>query len=211
MSRLLAAHLQRRRFSMYAPIYDMLVKLRAPRRRSIDALELRDGETVLLVGAGTGADLPLLPPGVRAVATDVTPAMLERAKRKARPGDRLLVMDAHHLEFSDQTFDAVILHLILALVEDPVCCLREASRVLRPGGRMAVFDKLLPEDARVGALRRTVNGLAMVVATDINRRFSDLLRRAAVPLTLERDVPVAFWGLFRAILLRKQGDCGGAR
>ncbi|MGE5234826.1 MAG: class I SAM-dependent methyltransferase [Acidobacteriota bacterium] len=210
MSRLLAARLQRWRFSAYAPLYDRLVRLDGARRRSIAGLELVSGESVLLVGAGTGADLPFLPAGVRAVATDVTPAMLERARRKARPGDRLLVMDAHHLDFPDGAFDAVILHLVLALVEDPVRCLREAARVLRPGGRMAIFDKFLPERASAGALRQAVNAVALLVASDINRQLGDLLARADVPLAVASDEPAAFRGLFRAILLRKRSASGGA-
>jgi phosphatidylethanolamine/phosphatidyl-N-methylethanolamine N-methyltransferase len=206
MSRLLNGRLQRWRFSLYAPVYDVFVRLAAPRRRSIEGLALRDGETVLLVGAGTGADLAFLPAGVRVVATDLTPAMLNRARAKACGPVEFELMDAHNLDFPDATFDAVVLHLVLALVEDPIRCLQEAARVLRPGGRIAVFDKLLADGARAGIVRRVVNGVALLVATDINRNIAALLRESGVPLDVESDEPAAFGGLFRAVRLRKRGD-----
>ena len=78
-----------------------------------------------IVGAGTGLDLPLLCPGLQLTAVDLTPAMIRRlTKRAARlelPIDAR-VMDAHELEFADGSFDVVILHLILAVVPDPVKC-----------------------------------------------------------------------------------------
>ena len=80
------------------------------RRRSIEGLGLKDGDRVLIVGAGTGLDLELLPPTVAITAIDVTPAMLQRlTRRAAHAGSRVSahVMDARNLTFPDATFDAV--------------------------------------------------------------------------------------------------------
>src|SRR5262245_27007613 len=122
----------RRRYTLWAPLYDFVARFGRQRWRSLALLDLRPGERVLIVGAGTGADLPLILSGVSVLATDLTLAMLDRARPRARPGVELRVMDGQALDLPDESFDAVILHLILAVIPDPVACLREAARVLRP-------------------------------------------------------------------------------
>jgi len=195
------------RYSLWSPFYDLVARaLRPARRRSIALLDPRPGERILIVGAGTGEDLPLLPEGVQVLATDLTPAMLARARSKARPGQELRVMDGQALALEDGTFDAVILHLILAVIPDPGRCLREAARVLRPGGRIAVFDKFVPDGAQPSRGRRALNLVTAALFTSITRRLGDILTAAAVPLVVVRDEPVAFGGAFRVIVLRKPGN-----
>jgi phosphatidylethanolamine/phosphatidyl-N-methylethanolamine N-methyltransferase len=197
-----ATRWNRVRYNLYSPIYDAIVRFERPRRRSIELLALCAGERVLLVGAGTGADLPLIPPGIDVLATELAPAMLARAAGK-RPGTRLEVMDGQCLALPDASFDAVILHLVLAVIPDPAACLREAARVLAPGGRVAVFDKFLPDGARPGVWRRLVNAGARVVATDINRQLAAILRASGAPLAVEHDEPALLGGVFRLVLLRR--------
>ena len=71
-------------YRLWAPVYDATVNraFQTGRRRVMQLLDLQAGESVLLVGVGTGADLPLLPVGVRAVGIDLSPAMLARARAK---------------------------------------------------------------------------------------------------------------------------------
>ena len=188
---------------MWSPLYDAVVHFSRARRASIGALGLAPGARVLLVGAGTGQDLPLLPAGAHAVATDLTPAMLARARPRLRPGDVSVVMDGHQLALRDACVDAVILHLILAVIPDPVRALQEAARVLKPAGRIAVFDKFLPDGAQASAPRRALGAIAAVIATSINRRLGDILAGAGAGLIVERDEPAALGSFFRNVILRK--------
>jgi phosphatidylethanolamine/phosphatidyl-N-methylethanolamine N-methyltransferase len=193
----------RLRYTLWAPLYDFVARFGRQRRRSVALLGLQPGERVLLVGAGTGADLPLIPEGVSVLATDLTPAMLDRARPRVRPGIELRVMDGQALDLASESFDAVILHLILAVIPDPAACLREAARVLKPGGRIAVFDKFLPDGARPRLPRRIANTVTRTLFTDINRRLGDILERSGAPLRIEHDEPAMFGGTFRILLLRK--------
>ena len=189
------------RYALYAPVYDLGTSFPEERRRSIELLGLSPGERVLIVGCGTGADLPLLPPEVSVLATDISPAMLRRAARKARPGIELDRMDGHALALPDASFDAALLHMVLEVIPDPARCLAEIGRVLRPGGRLAVFDKFLPDGAPPAWPRRAALALLDTVFTSTNRQMGEILRASRAPLEVERDEPAG--GAYRHLLLRK--------
>lgn len=195
------------RYTGWAPVYDVLAKsvgFEEARRRSIERLRLRDGDRLLIAGAGTGLDLEFLPAGVEVTAIDITPAMLNRLEaRAARLGRAVTarVMDARDLAFPDRAFDAVVMHLILAVMPQPERGLCEAARVLVPGGRIAVFDKFLRAAERPSLKRRLLNAFAKPLFSDMNRRLEPLA--AAASLTIEFDEQSAFGGMYRIATLRK--------
>ena len=193
------------RYGLYAPLYDVVARrLDRGRRRSIEVLDLQPGERVLIPGCGTGLDFEYIPPGVRVTAGDLAPAMVRKAEARADALDldtETRVMDAHALDLPDASFDAALLHLVLAVVPDPEAAIHEVARVLRPGGRVGVFDKFLADAAEPSLVRRAASAVANVIATDLNRRLGPLL--GASGLVLEREEPVLFGGLFKVALLRK--------
>jgi ubiquinone/menaquinone biosynthesis C-methylase UbiE len=189
------------RYSLWAPCYDRVTKLHAQRRRSLALLDLQPGERLLIIGCGTGADLPFVPDGVSVLATDLTPAMLRQAQKRARPGHELRVMNGLALDLPDGSFDAVILHMVLEVIPDPARCLSEAARVLRRGGRIAVFDKFLADGDRPGPLRRTGLALLDLVFTSTNRRMADILERSGAPLAVAVDEPAV--ARYRHLILRR--------
>jgi ubiquinone/menaquinone biosynthesis C-methylase UbiE len=195
----------RLRYTVWAPAYDAVVGaagFNTARRLSVDRLRLASGDRVLIVGAGTGLDLEFLPPSVDVTAIDVTPAMLKHLDRRAAGTGRSVtarIMDARQLAFPDSSFDAVVMHLILAVMPEPERGLREAVRVLKPGGRIAVFDKFLRDEERPSLKRRLLNAIAKPLFSDLNRRLGPLI--AGTPLIIERDEPVAFGGTYRVVTL----------
>ena len=196
----------RARYSFYAPFYDAIVApFQGGRRRSIELLAPQPGEGILVVGCGTGLDLPLLPPSVQVTAFDLTPAMVRRTAARADRLGRLVpvsVMNGERLAFADASFDAVLLQLILAVIPDPVACIQEVARVLRPGGRVAIFDKWLPDDTQPSAARRAVNAVASVAFSDLNRQLGPLL--AAARLALRHREPAGLAGAYQVALASKQ-------
>jgi ubiquinone/menaquinone biosynthesis C-methylase UbiE len=193
----------RLRYSVWAPVYDLVGRRFDPfRRQSLRLLGPRAGQRLLLVGAGTGADLPYVPAGVRTVATDLTPSMLKRARPRAGGDVHLAVMDGHRLAVRPASFDAAALHLILAVIPDPVLCLRETAQAVRPGGRIVVFDKFVRGTHTPWALR-AANVVTRVLFTDITRRFEEILERSGAPLQVEHDAPAFAGGLFRYVVLRR--------
>jgi len=153
---------------------------------------------------GTGLDLEFTPKNCLVVATDITPSMIERTiKRNKVIGLSLeaLVMDGQNLAFSNESFDKVILHLILAVIPDPVACLKEVERVIKPGGKISVFDKFVPKNQRVSLIRKILNPITSALFSDITRNFESMASQTS--LKIEKDIAADFKGKFRILLLSK--------
>ncbi len=107
----------------------------------IDQLDLEAARALLEVGCGAGGAARIasrrLPAGARQVATDLAPAMLERARAKLPESVEVREANAEALPFEDGSFDRLLANLSLMLVPDTDAALREAARVLAPGARMA--------------------------------------------------------------------------
>ena len=193
-------------YRLWAPIYDSTVNhfFLPGRKRALELLNLQPGEHVLLIGVGTGADLPLLPAGVEVTGIDLSPEMLAKARLK-RTRDLLAVKliqgDAQTLLVDESSFDAAILNLILSVIPDGNACLRSALRALGPGGRVIIFDKFLPEGKKPSFIRKFFNFFSILLGTDINRRLSDMMRDC--PCEIIRDEPSIAGGMYRVVLIRK--------
>lgn len=191
-------------YTLIAPFYDAAIARAtlAARQRSLSGLPTAPGR-VLLAGIGTGLDLPHLPPQHHYVGLDLNRAMLRRALPRVGSVDFLpLQGDAQRLPFADDSFDSAVLHLILAVVPEPARCFAEVARVLKPGGRLLVFDKFLRR-GQPAVMRRLANPLLRRIATRLDVVFEDLLP-AAPGLILEDDQPALAGGWFRLIRLGKR-------
>jgi len=198
-------------YSLLAPVYDFMV---AQPTRQLRLASLADFEQtlgminqsrprVLISGIGTGLDIPHLPEGPEYIGIDLTPTMLRRAQMRIQDRNlRLEIGDVMALPYDDDSFDVVLMHLILAVVPQPQQALLEAERVLRPGGYIFIVDKFL-RPTQKAPLRRMLSPLLGQIATQTNVVFENLLA-GCYGLLVIKDEPSLANGWFRRIILRKQ-------
>jgi SAM-dependent methyltransferase len=122
-----------------------------------DALAVAGGERVLEVGCSTGVFLDVAAArGASVTGLDAAAGLIEIARRRV-PDAELEVGDLQRLPFSDASFDVVVGCNAFQFADDVVEALREAARVLRPGGRLAIQMWGRPERCELlvplGALR----------------------------------------------------------
>jgi ubiquinone/menaquinone biosynthesis C-methylase UbiE len=95
-----------------------------------------------------------------------------------------------------------VLHLIVAVLPHPDRCLAEAARVLKPGGRIFIFDKFLRPGERAW-VRRSLSLIVAKLATRLDVVFEDVLSNTP-NLSVVSDEPVLAGGWFRLIELMKK-------
>ena len=155
------ASAERNRFAqnLFTPLprrYDRLAELLSFgqngrwRRAMISRVEPATGLSVLDVASGTaGVALGLARAGATVVGVDLTEQMLRQGQRNvadARMGDhiQLVAGRAEQLPFDDAAFDALTFTYLFRYVTDPEATLRELARVVKPGGRVASLEFMLP-------------------------------------------------------------------
>ena len=196
-------------YTVLAPLYDAMVEKPLAQQRLVSLARLGDvdGKTILVNGVGSGLDIPHLPPGAKYIGADITPAMLKRAEKRAQNANcdiELVEADCMQLPFDDNQFDHVIMHLILAVVPKPERALQEACRVLKPGGKIFIYDKFI-KSGQLALARRLLNLFIRHIATRTDVVFEQVL--AACPeLVVIKDEPALAGGWFRLIELQKTGN-----
>jgi len=156
----------RQMFSSIATRYDVTNEVlsfgihRLWRRAAVRYSGAKEGDSVLDCATGTG-DLALVfkrkvGASGRVVGTDFCPEMLQSAPAKAQKEGlqvEFQVADAMALPFADATFDVASIAFGIRNVDDPVKCLKEMARVVKPGGRVVVLEFGQPTGAFGGLFR----------------------------------------------------------
>jgi len=135
-------------YDRWAPVYDLVFGgVFSKGRRAAIVATNNIGGRVLEVGIGTGISLPLYGPNVRIFGTDISEAMLKKAKQRVaelrlKNVEGLAAMDAEKLEFPDNSFDVVMAQYVVTAVPNPEVALDEFARVLRPGGELIILTRV---------------------------------------------------------------------
>ena len=198
----------RRRYQRLSRFYDLMETMAEKRyhpwRERIWSYV--NGGPVLEVGVGTGKNLSYYPASAYITCIDLTPGMLEQAKRKARTlgfDSRvdLQLGDAQALDFPDNSFDTALATFVFCSVPDPVLGLREMKRVVRPGGKVLLLEHMRSQNKFLGFLMDILNPLVVrMMGANINRRTVENVRHAG--LDIEQVEDLGMNGIFKMIVAR---------
>ena len=167
------------RSSLWQPI---ISGFKPGRVRALEVLDIQPNDRVLFIGEGDGADFECLPAhtnktGLRAI--DYSSEMVKQSKVVARrygiPEENCIVGDAQALPFTTERFDKIFFPLSIASIPNPTKALQEAERVLAPGGKIVVFDKMLDEGVSISMGRWALNFFTRATFADITRNLSTMM------------------------------------
>ncbi|MET0527480.1 MAG: metalloregulator ArsR/SmtB family transcription factor [Microvirga sp.] len=193
-------------FSRLAPEWDRIRSLHAPEAvveaAALDVLGSKPIRNLVDLGTGTGRMLQLLAPrAARTVGLDASHAMLSVARSNLEKaglrGIELRQGDIYAPPFTRDTFDLVIIHQVLHYLDDPARAIREAARLVAPGGRILVVDfaphKL--EFLREAQAHRRLGFAPSQVAGWLDEAGLDctLTREIAPPKKGEEQLTVSLW------------------
>ena len=146
---------KKRTYARIARFYDFLdAPFEKNRYRALRPLLFEGLSGRLLdAGVGTGRNIDHYPPGSEVTGIDLSPAMLERARKRRDNAGRavdLLEMDARRTTFPDDHFDAVVASFLFCVLDygDQLPALKELGRVCKPGGKIRLLEYCYSQNPR---------------------------------------------------------------
>lgn len=173
-------------WDLRARLYDVCEASSIRRGPAKEALFREMKGRALFVAIGTGVDIPHFPPGQEIVAVDISKEMLRRAEaRRASYSGKLQLVeaDATNLGFSDASFDTVATSCTFCSVPDPVRALRELFRVLRPDGRLLMFEHVRSRNPILGLTLDLMTLWTRRAGTEMNRDTVGNILKAGFEIT----------------------------
>ena len=200
-------------YARWAPVYDLVFgKVFEQGRHAAIAAAERVGGRILEVGVGTGISLPQYSRDCRLFGVDISAPMLRKAQERVEEFglsnvEGLKVMDAEHLDFTDDSFDVIVAQYVITTVPNPEGTLDEFARVLKPGGEIVLVSRVGAE----AGLRRSLEHWFQPAARKLGWRTEFSFARYAawasrtqgMTLVERRSMPP--FGHFSLIRFRKEG------
>ena len=135
---------------------------------------------VLEIGAGTGANLSFYPLNISLTLLDKNPFMVKKLVKKTQPFDvdvEIILDNAENLPFPNNSFDSVVVTLVLCMVDDVNSILDEIYRVLKPGGKFYFYEHIRSSHQIRSKVENCLNPIWRCMSTgcNLNRNTNEMI------------------------------------
>jgi phosphatidylethanolamine/phosphatidyl-N-methylethanolamine N-methyltransferase len=193
-------------YAKLSPIYDLVfgAPLQAGRLAAVARMQIRPGDRVLEIGAGTGLNASLYPRDCEVTAIDISTPMLgkarERVTREGLRHIRFLEADAAQMTFADESFDSVYAPYTISVVSDPIRVALEMHRVCRRGGRIVILNHFRSASPRVSRIERAISPLTIHIGFKADLDLPAFLERSRLkPISIEKVNVPPIWSLITCL------------
>jgi phosphatidylethanolamine/phosphatidyl-N-methylethanolamine N-methyltransferase len=196
-----------RTYRLFSGSYDIVFGpvFHPGRKEAVRIANDRPGQRILEVGVGTGLSLPYFRTDSQITGIDVSTEMLAKAKRRvARQGlphvAGLYVMDAEHLEFEDNSFDAVLALYVASVVPSPACFAAEMRRVCIPGGTIVLVNHFTSDNWALRFMEKRLAHLARHIGFHADFPLDTFLHESRLAVREIRPSNLfGYWRLLRCV------------
>ena len=197
-------HYYDRNAAVYDKILSPVEKTLSKWRKSL----LKDAKgNTLEVGVGTGKSFKDYPHGVSITGIDSSENMLKYARKRAKGYaniEKLMVMDAENLLFSDNSFDTVVSSCVFCTIHNPVKAFREIQRVCKSGGSIFLLEHVRSQKKIVGKMMDILNPISYTLYGDnINRRTYNILLEAGFEES-QIEVENVWWDIWQIYRIKNK-------
>lgn len=154
-------------YNRYASVYDFIFsRVFSPRiNHGLEKINIKNGDTIIEVGVGTGLSLSLYPHGCTVVGIDIARKMLEKAQKKTKRLNlkhvHLFEMDAENVMFKDDSFDHAVLPFVITVVPNIEKVVAEVKRVVKKNGNIIIVNHFCNNHSFFTSLEKFVSPFFM--------------------------------------------------
>jgi phosphatidylethanolamine/phosphatidyl-N-methylethanolamine N-methyltransferase len=196
-----------RTYRLFSGSYDVVFGpvFHPGRKEAVRIANDRPGQRILEVGVGTGLSLPYFRADSHLTGVDISAEMLAKArhrveKQQLKNVEALHVMDAEHLDFEDNSFDAVLALYVASVVPSPTRFAAEMRRVCIPGGTIVLVNHFTSENWALRFMEKRLAHLARHIGFHADFPLEDFQRDSALTVREIRPSNLfGYWRLLRCI------------
>jgi phosphatidylethanolamine/phosphatidyl-N-methylethanolamine N-methyltransferase len=196
-----------RTYRLFSGSYDIVFGpvFHPGRKEAVGIANDRPGQRILEAGVGTGLSLPYFRADSQVTGIDVSAEMLAKARRRVERQQlkhvvALHVMDAEHLEFEDNSFDAVLALYVASVVPSPARFAAEMRRVCIPGGTIVLVNHFTSENWALRFMEKRLAYLARHIGFHADFPLAAFLRESQLAAREIRPSNLfGYWRLLRCI------------
>ena len=196
-----------RTYRLFSGSYDIVFGpvFHPGRKAAVRIANDRPGQRILEVGVGTGLSLPYFRADSQVTGIDISAEMLAKARRrvgqqKLKHVDALHVMDAEHLDFEDNSFDAVLALYVASVVPSPARFAAEMRRVCIPGGTIVLVNHFTSENWAARFMEKRLAHVARHIGFHADFPLDAFLQESALSVREIRPSNLfGYWRLLRCI------------